>query len=505
MDIFEDDIFLPDDEKNKGKGKNNFSIQNPGTRVIYQAPESGEKRKFTGFSDTPEEAPEIIEETEEILKPEKTEKKEKITVDEKNNGYAFEENLRRNNAVPEKRAVIKVPPKEKTLSFEEEKRRRYIESLRAAERERLEKTRRQQLIKQRMFYESEMEVVDIDGTGKKKKSTADKIRMAVIIIAIIAMAVATGVLVKQLVQQKQGSDWEDEVTGLLIDVSEEGTTKKQKKKKKEETTETTTRVLTIEEQWEQLYKDYPGVEFPSGLSLKYAKLYAVNRDFVGYISIDEFGVGLPVVQSQKDTAKENYYLRKNFYKQYSVYGCPFVNKKNDMKNFDRNTTIYGHNNNSNIAFAPVNKYKTLDGYKKAPVIRFDTIYGNFKWKVFAAFIINTKANDDNGYIFNYTFMKMESDEEFMNYISFVKERSLYDTGIDILPSDKILTLSTCSHDFDDARFVVVARLVRPGETDEVNTAVAKVNEKPRFPQAYYDKKKKKNPYKNAERWFYSGS
>ncbi|MGN1117887.1 MAG: class B sortase, partial [Acutalibacteraceae bacterium] len=128
-----------------------------------------------------------------------------------------------------------------------------------------------------------------------------------------------------------------------------------------------------------------------------------------------------------------------------------------------------------------------------------------KWKVIAAFIINTKASDDNGYIFNYIFTKMESDEEFMTYIKFLKERSLYDTGVDILPSDKILTLSTCTKDFDDARFVVVARLIRPGETEDVNTSIAKVNESPRYPQAYYDKKKKKNPYEDAERWYYSGS
>ena len=346
----------------------------------------------------------------------------------------------------------------------------------------------------------------LDGIGKKKRSAGDRVRLAVLVIAIIAMAASLGVLVKQYVAKKQGEDWQNEVTGLLIDVEEE-TTKKHKKKKKDEapTESTTERVLTIEEQWQKLYQDYPSVSFPEGLSLKYAKLYAVNQDFVGYLSINNLGVGLPVVQSDKDTEDENYYLRKSFYKQYSVYGCPFVPKDNDMESLDRNTIIYGHNNNSNIAFAPINKYKTLDGFKSAPVIQFDTIYASHKWKIIAAFIINTTADGDSGYIFNYTFTKMESNEEFMNYIRFIKERSLYDTGVDILPDDKILTLSTCTHDFDDARFVVVARLVRPGETDDVNTSIARVNESPRYPQAYYKKKKKKNPYKDAERWFYSGS
>lgn len=515
MDIFEDDLYLPEDDKDKKaeasekikeKGEEENEVKeksDPGTRIIFQAPEKGAKRSFTGFKDEKDEPK--VEPEDEI------EELEEEPINEYKGGYAFEEELRKGNSMPRKRQ----PPKaagqtQRNLSFEEEKMRRYKESLMAAEKEKAEAAMlAAQQKREKLINESESEIIiDIDGEKKQKKTTGEKVRLAVICLSVIAMAASAGILIKQYVQKKQSEDWQQEVTGLIIDVEEDTTKKsssdkKDKDKNKEEST--TERVLTIEEQWAQLYSDYPDVQFPEGLSLKYAKLYAVNRDFVGYLTIKELGIELPVVQSQKDTATENYYLRRNFYKQYSVYGCPFVPKTNDMVNLDRNTVIYGHNNSSNIAFAPLNKYKTLDGFKSAPVIQFDTIYSAHKWKVFAAFIINTEAKDDDGYIFDYTFMKMSSNEEFMTYIQFLKERSLYDTGIDIMPTDKILTLSTCTHDFDNARFVVVARLVRPGETEDVNTSIAKTNESPRYPQAYYDKKNKKNPYKNAEKWFYSGS
>ena len=90
-----------------------------------------------------------------------------------------------------------------------------------------------------------------------------------------------------------------------------------------------------------------------------------------------------------------------------------------------------------------------------------------------------------------------------SYLSELAQRSLYDTGVDVLPTDKLLTLSTCSHEFEDARFVVVARLVRPGEKAEVDTSKAVINSKPRYPQAYYSKKGMSNPYKNASKWFVS--
>lgn len=518
MDIYEDDITLSEDDEvvitdkgtmipleEKKETKKEIPVpvaepkrperpksDSPGTRIIYQAPENSRKRKFTGFRDEDE----IIEEL-----------KEEPVRHEYKGGYAFEEELRQKNTSPVRRPqqpVRKAQP-QSTLSFEEEKKRRYVESVKRAELEKAEAARRKaayaQKKKEQILFDSEVEEINIDDIPEEK-TTADKIRMAVIIVASIALVVASAVLVKQLVQSKIGSRWEEEVTGLLIEDTEPTTKKHKKDKNKEEPT--TERILTIEEQWAQLYNDYPNVTFPQGLSLKYAKLYAVNQDFVGYISIDQYGVGLPVVQSQKDKDGQYFYLRRNFYKQNNVFGCPFVLKDNDMQNLDRNTVIYGHNNNSNLAFAPLKKYKTIDGFRAAPVIRFDTVNEPHTWKIIAVMITNALARDDDGYFFNYTFRKMTDDQEFMNYIGELRQRSLYDTGVDVMPGDKILTLSTCSYEFDDARLVVVARLVRPGETDDVNTSIARVNEKPRYPQAFYDKKKKKNPYKDAAKWYYSG-
>ena len=87
------------------------------------------------------------------------------------------------------------------------------------------------------------------------------------------------------------------------------------------------------------------------------------------------------------------------------------------------------------------------------------------------------------------------------YLNELAQRSLYDTGVDVLPTDKLLTLSTCSHEFEDARFVVVARLVRPGESAAVDTSKATENPNPRYPQAYYTAKNLTNPYYDAARWY----
>ena len=499
MEIYEDEdiTFSGDEEDIKLQKKHREKPaetgqerKDPGTRVIYVAPETGTKRKFTGFTDDKKDDERIDEESVFI-------DENKGSVNNYTGGFAFEEQMRKQNKYPERRPPQK-KPQPQAPSLEEEMRRRYAQAQRKIQSEDVE------IATDTSDDLLSVEEIRIDDKAKKKPaSTGDKIRKVVLAVSVIAIIIASGVLVKQYIQYRQGSDWEKDINDLLI--TEADTTKKQDKPgDKEKDEPTTEKVLTVEEQWAQLKEENPNITFPQGLSLRYAKMYAVNQDFVGYIEINEFGVGLPVVQSQKDTDTENYYLRRSFYKEYSVYGCPFVPKTNDMLNLDRNTVIYGHNNNSNLAFAPINKYKTVDGFKEAPVITFDTIYGSHKWKVFAVFIINVDPKDDNDYVFPYTFTKMPSDAEFSVYLSMLKQRSLYETGVDVISSDKILTLSTCTHDFDDARFVVVARLVRPGESEEVNTSLAYKNENPRYPQAYYDAKKKKNPYKDAVNWYYNG-
>ena len=157
--------------------------------------------------------------------------------------------------------------------------------------------------------------------------------------------------------------------------------------------------------------------------------------------------------------------------------------------------------NDGTVFGILDRYKSIEGFKKAPVITFNTLYNDYEWKVIAAFVTNAYEKDDNGYILQYYFTSLSTTERFSAFLNELAQRSLYDTGVDVLPTDKILTLWTCSHEFTDARFVVVARLVRPGESAEVDVENAVVNSSPRYPQAYYDKQKKDNPYKNAQKWY----
>jgi SrtB family sortase len=224
----------------------------------------------------------------------------------------------------------------------------------------------------------------------------------------------------------------------------------------------------------------------------FADLYAINKDFAGWIAIPSLNINYAVVKA----ADNDYYLRRDFYKNTTKYGVPFFDFRNSLNSPDRNTVIYGHNmRHDNKLFGSLEEYRTIDGFKKAPLIGMSTLYGDYTFKVYAVFISNSKTTDDNGNVFMYNFTSA-TNEEFANYIREIDKRKLYTTGVDINENDKIITLSTCCYDFADARLAVVGRLLRPGESPEVNTDAAFENPNPKFPQAYYDAKKMENPYKN---------
>ena len=127
------------------------------------------------------------------------------------------------------------------------------------------------------------------------------------------------------------------------------------------------------------------------------------------------------------------------------------------------------------------------------------------------FITNAKESEDNGYVFDYNTLDIDTNN-FEGFIEEVNKRRLYVTDVDINENDKIMILSTCVRALDlydrlgrttyraDARIAILARAVRDGESETVNTEKAYVNENPKYPQLWYDKHGLDNPYKNDKGW-----
>lgn len=225
---------------------------------------------------------------------------------------------------------------------------------------------------------------------------------------------------------------------------------------------------------------------------KYLEIKSQYDDFAGKLIVKGLDMDYPVVQSDDNS----YYLTHNIDGEEDKHGAMFVDFRNDLADLNQNTIIFGHNMRDGTQFGMLSMYKKLSTYEACPIITFNTLYKDYKWKVFAAFLINTDPKHDNGYVFNYLRTDFGTDKEFYNFYDEVMQRSYFITDVDVTPEDKILTLSTCSLLIDDSRFVVMARLVRDGEDDKVDTSTARKNPNQRFPQAWYDENNQPNPYED---------
>lgn len=308
----------------------------------------------------------------------------------------------------------------------------------------------------------------------KKREKIRKIIMDISLLTIIGCVIAFGVLSSDHIIQRSDSQ---KLHGLIVDTNDYNSEQ-------------------YDEAWQELFSKYPSVTFPKGMNLKYAYLYAINPDLVGWIKINGTNLDVQVVQAN-DNEK---YLKTDFYGKKSRYGCPYLDYRSDSKYLNDNNVIYGHHMSDGLMFSNLDKYKNIEGYKESPVIQYDTIYQTYTFKVIAAFISNSNPDHDNGFVFNYTVSDFSSDDSFMKFVQEIQKRSIFNTTVNVLPDDKLLTLSTCSYEFSNARLVVVARLCRENEDPNVDTGGAAINPAPRYPQAWYDAKGMANPYKDDVNW-----
>ncbi|MBQ9030697.1 MAG: class B sortase [Parasporobacterium sp.] len=184
---------------------------------------------------------------------------------------------------------------------------------------------------------------------------------------------------------------------------------------------------------------------------RYQKIYEQNPDFIGWLRIEGTNINYPVMQSGTDDPE--FYLDHDFNKDYSVYGVPFADAACKIGE-SNNVILYGHHMTSETMFHEITYYEDPEFLKDHKRILFDTLGSEDEYEVIAVFRFDT---DHESFRFNrYTDMDMKTFAEFMKC---VHERELYNTGLDAVFGEKLLTLSTCDYVYNNGRFVVVAKEV----------------------------------------------
>lgn len=185
---------------------------------------------------------------------------------------------------------------------------------------------------------------------------------------------------------------------------------------------------------------------------QYADLFSLNPDFAGWLQIPGTDIDYPVMQTPEDP---EYYLGRNFYGEETDRGSIFADGKCDLVRPSENIILHGHHMRDGSMFGSLIDYKDQSFWEEHKYIFFDTIKETHTYEVIAVFISSVNAGADFPY---YQFV--DSDE--IGYDSFIrlcKKNALYDTGVDAVYGENLLTLSTCEYTADNNRFVVVAKCI----------------------------------------------
>ena len=217
-----------------------------------------------------------------------------------------------------------------------------------------------------------------------------------------------------------------------------------------------------------------------GTLVDFSKLLKENDDTIGWIKVPDTKIDYVVCQPPEGKDHE-YYLYRDFYKNYDVYGTVFLDYRSQLDS--RNLILHGHNMRDGRMFGTLKYYEDFNFYKKHPTFTFNTIYEKSEWKIIS--ILKTNTLESQGEFFNYLRGDFSNDYDFLNFIYQIRERSIIDTPVTANENDTLVTLSTCTYDMSEFRFVVVARKVRDGESSKVDVSGAKENPDTLYPDAWY--------------------
>lgn len=170
-------------------------------------------------------------------------------------------------------------------------------------------------------------------------------------------------------------------------------------------------------------------------------LQEINPDIVGWIYIEGTEISYPIVQGEDNS----YYLKHLFDGTYNSSGCVFLDAASSDDFSDFNNIIYGHNMKNGTMFHALMNYKEQQFYDEHPVALLLTPSQNYKIMLFSGYVA---SNSDNAWQTDFTA------SSYVQWLSEITGESCLEAEVSPTEDDIILTFSTCSYEFSNARFVL---------------------------------------------------
>lgn len=178
-------------------------------------------------------------------------------------------------------------------------------------------------------------------------------------------------------------------------------------------------------------------------------LFEINDDIIGWITVPGTTIDYPVMQTVNNVD----YLNLDFYKNYSVFGTPFIDSAVTFSPKSRNTVLYGHSVNSTEHMGQLHRYLDQEFYEENKVITFNTLYEDRVYEVISVCLVMTTGED----IIDYTRTSFFQPDSLMEYIERMISLSHITGDTSFSSNDYFLTIQTCTSIQENSKLVVLAK------------------------------------------------
>ena len=178
------------------------------------------------------------------------------------------------------------------------------------------------------------------------------------------------------------------------------------------------------------------------ISVDFEGLLAENSDVVGWIYSEGTQINYPVLRGDSNET----YLYHMINGEYNSSGSIFMDFRCNPDLSDFNTIIYGHHMKNGSMFASLHQYIKQDFYDEHKYIWYLTPDHIYRLDVLAGYVGDAEAE---------IYTIFTDLDQLRSYLSFAQNQSTFVP--DAVPDDinGIVALSTCSYEYDDARYVLV--------------------------------------------------
>ena len=220
--------------------------------------------------------------------------------------------------------------------------------------------------------------------------------------------------------------------------------------------------------------------YPKAYQIQFEQEWKRNPDFKGYLTLEGTSLSTNVVQGTDNT-----FYREHGFDGSSETRIAFLDYRVNIETPSTQTLIYLPHVENNIKYGELVNFKNLEYYQEHPVISFNSLYRNAKYKIFAVTLF---PSGYEGLPFQ-TCMETNDRAQMVELVQQAMAHSILDIPVDVRQGDELLTvmsedLSLRDENGKDARIAIFARKIREGESEAVNTQKAAIKVNPYIPEAW---------------------